>query len=55
MTLKQIKELNIFLIIFYITTLSIFLTINGAAFAREVKYALLLGTPLGSTAWMNWQ
>lgn len=45
MNIRLIKEINIFLILFFSATFITFIILNGDAFMRDIKYALVLNSP----------
>ncbi|MFH1246392.1 MAG: sortase [Candidatus Liptonbacteria bacterium] len=52
-SLHLVRDLNIFLILFFFTTFFSFLFFNGSAFWRDLRYALFLNSPLANADLKN--
>jgi LPXTG-site transpeptidase (sortase) family protein len=46
--LRLLRDINIFLILFFFTSFFTFLILNGGAFWRDIRYALYLNSPFAS-------
>lgn len=46
--IKLLRDINIFLIIFFFMSFFTFLVLNGGAFWRDIRYALYLNSPFAS-------
>ncbi len=47
--LRILRDVNIFLILFFFTSFFTFLILNGGAFWRDIRYALYLNSPFASS------